>query len=409
MSRRVVITGMGCVSALGDDWATLKANLLKQKTATRVMPEWDKFVDLQTRLGAPVDHFQLPSHYTRRAARSMGRVSLLAVRASELAIQESGLIDNPVLTNGNTGIAYGSSAGSMDSLRIIGYILETGKMKGLTAATYIQSMSHTAAVNIGIFFKIRGRVIPTSSACTSGSQAIGYAYESIRYGKQKVMVAGGAEELSAFTAMIFDVLFATSTKNTTPQLTPSPFDKSRDGLVVGEGAATLILEEYEHARTRGAKIYAEIAGYGCNSDGMHITQPDAVSMAAVMRLSLQDAGLKEKEIGYINLHGTGTKHGDIAESMATNEVFSSAVPVSGVKGHFGHTLGASGALEAMITINMINEGWAVPNANLVEVDPDCAKIDFIIESARKISTQYSMSNNFAFGGINTSLIFRKTI
>jgi 3-oxoacyl-[acyl-carrier-protein] synthase II len=408
MSRRVVITGMGCVSALGDDWATLKDNLLKQKTAIRVMPEWDLFDDLQTRLGAPVDHFQVPANYTRRATRSMGRVSLLAVRASELALNDSGLIDNPVLTDGNTGIAYGSSAGSMDSLRIIGYILETGKMKGLTAATYIQSMSHTAAVNVGIFFKIRGRVIPTSSACTSGSQAIGYAFESIRYGKQKVMVAGGAEELSAFTAMIFDVLFATSTKNTTPQLTPSPFDKNRDGLVVGEGAATLILEEYEHARTRGAKIYAEVVGYGCNSDGMHITQPDAASMAAVMKLALQDAGLSTRNIGYINLHGTGTKHGDIAESMATNEIFGSEVPVSGVKGHFGHTLGASGALEAMITINMINEGWAVPNANLTEVDPDCGKLDYICGAERKIETEHSMSNNFAFGGINTSLIFSKS-
>jgi 3-oxoacyl-[acyl-carrier-protein] synthase II len=339
----------------------------------------------------------------------MGRVSLLAVRATEHALNDSGLIDNPVLTDGNTGIAYGSSAGSMDSLRIIGYILETGKMKGLTAATYIQSMGHTTAVNIGIFFKIRGRIIPTSSACTSGSQAIGYAFESIRYGKQKVMVAGGAEELSAFTAMIFDVLFATSTKNTAPHLTPRPFDKERDGLVVGEGAATLILENYDHARARGAKIYAEIIGYGCNSDGLHITQPDATSMAAVMRLALQDAGLKPSNIGYINLHGTGTEQGDIAESLATNEIFGSEVPVSGVKGHLGHTLGASGALEAMITINMMNERWAIQNANLDEVDSACGKLDYICGTPRQIDSKYSMSNNFAFGGINTSLIFSRYV
>jgi 3-oxoacyl-[acyl-carrier-protein] synthase II len=207
--------------------------------------------------------------------------------------------------------------------------------------------------------------------------------------------------------MIFDVLFATSTKNTTPKLTPRPFDKARDGLVVGEGAATLILENYEHAQARGAKIYAEVIGFGCNADGVHITQPDASSMAVVMGLSLADAGLTSKDIGYINAHGTGTVHGDIAETKATNKVFGSKVPVSGAKGNFGHTLGASGALESILTINMIKEGWFAPNANLSEVDPDCAKLDYIIGIGREISTEYSMSNNFAFGGINTSLIFRK--
>jgi 3-oxoacyl-[acyl-carrier-protein] synthase II len=250
-------------------------------------------------------------------------------------------------------------------------------------------------------------VLPTSSACASGSQAIGFAFETIATGKQTMMLAGGAEELSGPAVAVFDTLYATSTRNDEPHLTPRPFDAKRDGLVVGEGAATLVLEEYEHAKARGAAIHAEIVGFGCNSDGMHITQPTASTMARAMQFALDDARLDPQAIAYVNAHGTSTDRGDIAESQATQQIFGERVPISSLKSYVGHTLGACGALEAWWTIEMMKRNWYAPTLNLTEVDPACATLDYIAGEARTIDADYVMSNNFAFGGINTSLIFRR--
>jgi 3-oxoacyl-[acyl-carrier-protein] synthase II len=279
--------------------------------------------------------------------------------------------------------------------------------QSINATTYIKMMSHTAPVNIGVFFGLTGRVITTSSACTSGSQGIGYAYESIRAGHQLAMLAGGAEELDVTAATVFDTLFATSSRNDTPQLTPRPFDAERDGLVIGEGACTLVLEELEHARARGAVIHAEIVGFGTNSDGQHVTQPNAETMAIAMRLALRDAQLEPAAIGYVNAHGTATDHGDIAETTATHAVFGERMPISSLKSYTGHTLGACGALEAWITLEMMREGWFAPTINLQRVDPRCGALDYIVGDGRALQTEYAMSNNFAFGGINTSLILRR--
>lgn len=406
--RRVVVTGMAGITSLGDTWATIEAALRAGRTGIRYMADWERFVDLHTRLGGPVEGFAAPPHYPRRTVRSMGRVALLSVRASELALADAGLLGDPTIRDGRMGIAYGSSSGSAEPIRAFGEMMETGRMLGVTSTSYIQMMSHTSAVNIGLYFGLTGRVIPTSSACTSGSQAIGYAYESIRFGRQDMMLAGGSEELSAADAAVFDTLFATSTQNDAPERTPRPFDVARDGLVVGEGAATLVLEEREHARARGATIYAEIVGYACNSDGAHVTQPEAATMATAMRLSLLDAGLAPGAIGYVNAHGTGTDRGDVAESQATAEVFDNQVPIASLKGHFGHTLGACGAIEAWLSIEMMRHGWFAPTANLKNVDPNCAELDYLMGSGRKMDVEYIMSNNFAFGGINTSLIVKRT-
>ena len=404
--RRVVVTGMAGITSLGDAWPAIEANLRAGRTGIRRMADWERFGDLNTRLGAPVEDFSVPAHYPRRMVRSMGRVALLSVRASEMALADAGLLDDPMIHDGRMGIAYGSSAGSMEPLRAFARMLETGSMLDVTSTSYIQMMSHTSAVNIGLFFGLTGRVIPTSSACTSGSQAIGYAYEAIRFGRQDMMLAGGAEELSALDAAVFDTLFATSSKNDTPECTPRPFDAARDGLVVGEGAATLILEEREHALARGATIFAEIVGFACNSDGAHITQPEAATMATAMRLALKDAGLPPSAIGYVNAHGTATDRGDIAESRATAEVLG-PVALSSLKGHFGHTLGACGAIESWLSIEMMRHGWFAPTANLENVDPNCAELDYLTGAGRAMRVDYLMSNNFAFGGINTSLIFRR--
>ena len=279
--------------------------------------------------------------------------------------------------------------------------------EGINANTYIKMMSHTAPVNMGVFFGTTGRIITTSSACTSGSQGLGYAFETIQSGKQLAMLAGGAEELDATQAAVFDTLFATSTKNATPELTPRPFDVHRDGLVLGEGACTFVLEELEHAKARGARIVAEIIGFASNSDGTHVTHPNPATMAQAMRMALDDAALAPDAIGYVNAHGTATDQGDVAESNATHAVFGGAVPVSTLKGYMGHTLGACGALEAWMTLEMMREGWFAKNANLSDPDPRCGAVDFIMGEARQLQTDVVMSNNFAFGGINTSLIFKR--
>ncbi len=405
--RRVAVTGMAGITAFGDNWATIEARLRSGKNAVRRMHEWDYFDNLNSRLGAPVDDFATPGHYSRKMVRSMGRVSLMAVRASEMALLDAGLLDDPSIRDGRMGIAYGSSAGSVDPVRVFGRMLDTGSMQGVTSTSYIQMMPHTAAVNVGLFFGLKGRVVPTSSACTSGSQGIGYAYEAIRFGRQQMMLAGGAEELSAPGAAVFDTLFATSCRNEAPETTPRPFDRERDGLVVGEGATTLVLEDFDSARARGARIYAEIVGYASNSDGLHITQPEASTMAVVMRDALADAGLSASAIGYVSAHGTATDRGDVAESQATQQVLGSGKPISSMKSYLGHTLGACGAIEAWWAIEMMRRGTFAPTLNLTTPDPACGELDYLMGAWRMLETEYIMSNNFAFGGINTSLIFKR--
>lgn len=405
--KRVVVTGMGAITPIGSDWSTIEARLRSGRNAVQVFPEWDRYRELNTRLGAPVTDFTVPAHYPRKKLRSQGRVSLLATRATEMALADAGLLDDPSITDGRMGIAYGSSTGSTSAIGDFGQMITTGSMKNLNATSYIQMMSHTAAVNVGLFFGLKGRVIPTSSACTSGSQGIGYAYEAIRFGRQQLMVAGGAEELCPTEAAVFDTLFATSTRNGEPSLTPRPFDSNRDGLVIGEGAGSLILEELEHALARGAHIHAEIVGFACNSDGAHITQPEASTIEAVIRQALADASLSPEAIGYVNAHGTATERGDIAESTAAHAVFGARLPVSSLKSYTGHTLGACGAIESIVTVEMMNRGWYHPTLNLQQVDPACAALDYITGCGREMHCDYVMNNNFAFGGINTSLIFRR--
>ncbi|WP_373976324.1 beta-ketoacyl-ACP synthase [Chitinibacter sp. SCUT-21] len=405
--KRVVVTGMAGITSLGSDWATIASAMRAGQTGIRRIDEWAQYRDLNTQIAGPVLDFALPAHYTRKHTRSMGRIAQMAVYATECALNDAGLLGNPIIQDGRMGVAYGSSTGSTEAIQAFGYSLLEKDVNGLNANSYLRMMSHTSAVNIGVYFGLKGRVIPTSSACTSGSQGIGYAYEAIKYGQQKLMVAGGAEELCPTEAMVFDTLYATSTKNDAPHTTPRPFDQDRDGLVIGEGAGTLILEELEHALARGAHIHAEIVGFACNSDGAHVTRPESATMEVAMRLALDNAELKASDIGYVNAHGTATEQGDIAESQATHRVFGEQMPVSSLKGYFGHTLGACGALEAWLTIEMLNGGWFAGNVNLDTLDPACGTLDYLPLAGREIQCVHVMSNNFAFGGINTSLIFRR--
>ena len=409
MGRRVVVTGMALASPLGCSREKAFQKLLEMKNCVKYLPELEKFQRLNSKLAAPVTDFEIPSHYNRKVLRTMGRISIMSVATAEEALADAGLLGDEIITNGETGVSYGSSTGSLDSVLEFYSMMRDFEVKGVNSGSYVKMMSQTASVNISLYFKTTGRLIPTSSACTSGSMGIGYAYEAIKDGYQTVMIAGGAEEYHPTHIAVFDTLYATSLQNATPELTPKPFDRERDGLVIGEGAGTLILEEYEHAKKRGAKIYAEVLGFGTSTDGTHITNPNSETMKNALELALKDASLSADKIGYVNAHGTATIQGDIAESNATYNVFKRAVPVSTIKSYTGHTLGACGAIEAILSIDMARKGWFCPTINLENVDENCGKLDYIMKQGRELKTSLIMSNNFAFGGINTSLIFNTKV
>ena len=403
--RRVVVTGMGIVSSLGSTVESAYSRLKVFENLVNVEESLTEYKGLNTHLASRFKFVQ-PSNWTRKTTRSMGDVSMYALAASEQALTDA-VIDDATLQSGRLGVAYGSCSGSIPPLLDFYSMMKTKEVVGITSGTYIKLMPQTTACNLSVHFKTHGRLVPTGTACTSGSLAIGNAYELIKYGLQDVMIAGGAEEYSPAQIAVFDTLFATSTKNSAPKATPSPYDKNRDGLVIGEGAATLILEERSHALARGAKIYAEVVGFCENTDGTHVTNPNAETMAGAIQGAIDDAGIDASAVAYVNGHGTATKAGDIAETQATRSVFNREVAISSTKSYIGHTLGACGAIEAAMTIMMMREGWFHPNLNLTENDPECAALDYLTGEGRKIDAEFVMSNNFAFGGVNTSLIFRK--
>jgi 3-oxoacyl-[acyl-carrier-protein] synthase II len=406
--RRVVVTGMSGVTALGGEWPEIEECMRAGKTGTRYIQEWDRLQDLTCKVGAPADWFRHEGFYPRQKMRAMGRVAVMAVHATEKALEQAGLTDDPVLRSGRAGVACGSSFGSTPPIRDFVAFLDTGKTGALNATSYIRMMAHTAAVNISVTFGLTGRIITTSSACTSGSQGIGYGFEAIREGHADVMICGGAEEFCPSMAVVFDRLYATSTAgNEAPEQACKPFDAARDGLVVGEGAGFLVLEELQRALARGARPLAEVVGFATNADGAHVSHPAQQTQAFVMREALASAEIDKNAIDFVSGHGTGTVAGDIVESQATMRVFGGSVPFHTLKGHFGHSLGACGGIEAWLGIEMMRSGWLAPIANFGKYDSRCAELDYICAGGRSVDAAHFVSNNFAFGGINTSLVFAR--
>lgn len=407
MSRRVVVTGIGFLSPLGDDIPTLKESILQNKSGVKVMESWQEEISgIATIIAAPIaeqDYKDIPRKYRR----SMGKVALMSAKSMQSAIDDSGL-EQSHIQDLRTGLSFGSTMGANEALmEWISTVYTNKSFKNQNSMIFLKSMSHTISANLAALFSIKGRNIPTCSACTSSSQAIGAGYESVKYGMSDIMFVGGAEGLHYLSEGVFEVIAATSTGyNDNPTLTPKPFDRDRDGLIIGEGAGTLVLEEYEHAKKRGAKIYAELRGYATTCDGNHLTTPSREGMGNVMNIALENANLSPKDIGYINAHATSTQKGDIEESHATYEIFGKNVPISSTKSYMGHLLGGCGVVESIISIMALNEKLLPANKNLDNVDPQCADLDYIREH-RDTSIEHVMSNNFAFGGINTSLIFSK--
>jgi len=406
MTRRVVVTGMGGLCPLGEGWPAVREGLLACRSGISRQPDWDGVAGLKTRLGAAAD-FQRPAHYPRKKARTMGRVALLAARAVELALTEAGLLRDGVIDAPECGIAFGSTSGAPPFIeRYAERITVNRTLSGVNVSDYIKFMSHSPAANLAQFFGVRGRVIPACSAGASGALAIGLAYENIKHGKQDVMIAGGAEELALYSAVVFDLLGVASTRNDAPERTPRPFDVARDGLVTAEGAAAFILESRERARARGANILAEVVGFGTRNDGAGFWSPSIAGLRDAMRLALADAGLHPDRIDAVNAHGAAVEAWDIAETQAVREVFGRPVPIGSLKGSLGHALGAAGALESWISIMAMAEGWLAPTRGLQTVDTRCAPLDYV-KAARETSVRCLMSNSYGLGGAAASLIFKR--
>jgi 3-oxoacyl-[acyl-carrier-protein] synthase II len=404
--KRVVITGMGSVSPLGVGVDALMIGLAEGRNAVQRMDEWNIYQGLQSLVGAPAP-LENEKEIPRKQRRSMGRMSIFAAQAAKQAELDSGL-DSAVVQGERCGCITGSTMGSAGSINeTFEIMLPARDLSLLNSTKFFQCVSHTTAMNVSQYLGIRGMVLSTAAACASGLQAVGTAADLIRSGRQDVIFCGGAEELHPTVTGSFDILYATSTHhNDTPEETPRPFDKNRDGLVCGEGAGILVLEELEHAKRRGAKIYGEVSGYYTCASGTHISQSDSESMIRCMRAALDEAKLNSDQIDYISAHATATLHGDEREAEAIQTVFGSQVPVSSLKGNLGHTLGASGAIELIASLKMMEQGILYPTHNLKEIDPACEGIEHVLET-RESPVSAFLKNSFAFGGINAALICNK--
>ncbi len=396
--KRVVVTGTGVISALGCDCDSLWNNLLAGKSAVRTMPEWPDMPP--GTLAAPVelDENVLKS-VDRKLRRSMGQVAVYAALAAQQAVLQSGLSPE-LLGSGRAGCMISSTMGSARNLKESVEIWNSPDREMMPAMQFFKCVSHTAAMNVANLFGIRGMQLSPCSACASGLQAVGAAYDAIRAGRQDVVLAGGAEELSPMVTGSFELLFALSRTDS------RPFDADRDGLVCGEGAGVLVLEEYEHAVRRNAPILFEVAGYATNCSGMSLSQSDGDSIEACIRLALADAGVDA--VDYVNAHATATSQGDREEASALRNVFGGKVAVSSLKGNLGHTLGASGAIELAMAGRMMEMGLILPTRGLRVVAEDCGGLDHVME-LREQRIDTFVKSSFAFGGVNAVLVGKRFI
>ncbi len=375
------------------------------RSAVRRMEGWDQYIGLHSLVGATVD-MQDEKRIPRQKRRSMGRMSIFAAQAADEAIADAGIsLAGEDLWR--IGCVIGSTMGSAKSINdAFETMLPNKDLSRLNSTMFFQCMSHTAAVNVAQYLGLNGTIMAPAAACASALHAIGTGYDLIRLGRQDVLLCGGAEELHPTVTGSFDILFATSTKyNDTPKKTPRPFDKDRDGLVCGEGSGLVVLEDYERAIKRNAKIYAEITGYSTTANGLHVSQSNRESMVVCMRQALRDARVQSAEIDYINAHATATLQGDQEEAEAIAEVFGSAVPASSLKGYIGHTLGASGAIELAASLSMMERGVIYPTLNLDTVSSDCGGIHHVMQPLKK-QIRTILKNGFAFGGFNAALVCR---
>jgi 3-oxoacyl-[acyl-carrier-protein] synthase II len=396
---------MGIRSPIGNSPEEFVKSLKERRSGISIMPEWETIKGLRTRVAGLCDIEGEEESVPRQYRRSMGRVAMLAALSAIDAVKSSGLREEEIASQA-CGVSYGSTEGSVRSqMEYIGNMIQNRSLEGIPPSWYLKCMSHTCAGNLSILFHTRGPFIASCPACVSGSQGIGFGYEAIKTGKADLMITGGADEVDVLSAAVFDLMMATSSNyNDRPSETPRPFDEKRDGLVVAEGAATLILEEYERAKNRGAPIFGEIEGFWTNGSGMHLTNSDARSMEECLLAALKDAGRSPDEIQHVSAHATGTTHGDDVEATVINTIYGPDVPTASIKGYMGHTMGACGAIEAIATLLMMRESFIAPTLNLETPDPALPRLNHVIGEPLDQRFCLAVLNNFAFGGVNTSLV-----
>jgi len=412
--RRVVITGLGAITPLGQTVKETWENLVKGKSGVGYIDRFDTS-NLPVKIAAQIRNFDPVERLSQKEAgvpiKKLDLFSIYALWAAEEAIEDSALLKGPFDPD-RVGVIIASGIGGVETLEreiIVGYTKGYDRISPYLIPMMIPDM---ASGLIAIKYRFKGPNYCTVSACASSAHAIGDAFRLIRYGDADVMIVGGSEAPIIPTAVAgFSSMKALSTRNDEPEKASRPFDRDRDGFVMGEGAAVLVLEEYEHAMRRGAKIYAELVGYGATADAYHITAPCADGEGAVkcMLRALEDAKLSPDEVDYINAHGTSTKLNDAAETLAIKKVFGERaykIPVSSTKSMIGHLLGAAGAIEAVATIMTIHTGIIHPTINYENPDPEC-DLDYVPNEARKKEVNVAISNSFGFGGHNVCLVFKK--
>lgn len=404
--KRVVVTGTGAVSPYGEGVDTLISGLESGKSAIRPMEELETIDGLQPAVAGQVPEYTAKA-IPRKFRRTMSPMSIFATLAAQEALHQAGLEDETI-TGGSLGLSVGTTIGSVQSLQsFFAQFLDGLSIHGIKSTEFFKIMNHSCAANLAQRFGITGRVIAPSSACSTGCQTIGLAAEAIAMGKQDFMLCGGADELHPLTVGTFDIIQAASTGyNDSPEATPRPFDADRDGIVCSEGAGILLLESLESARQRGATILAEIIGFSSTSDPSNLASPSADAITRCMEAAMDDAGITPSDVDYVNAHATGTELGDAAESQAVKAIMGNSPRVSSLKGHMGHTMAASGALEMIATLSMLHKEVVIPTNNLLDIAPDCAGIRHVL-TPEQATVRTALKNNFALGGINTSIIIRR--
>lgn len=411
MNRRVVITGCAAITPIGNTKPEIVRHLTEGISGVKIMRSDGLLTEhIHSGVFGTVD-YPIEYDFKRQHRKTMGPVAYYACQTSKEALYHSGLSE-AFITSGRMGVAFGSTHGSPTVQRSIYrtfFDQSQGdqKLGNVGAVDYLKSMVHTTAVNITKMFGITGRVISSSTACTTSAQSIGFGYEAVKFGMQDAMLCGGADEYDTTTVAVFDNLLACSIDfNDTPHLTPRPFDTRRDGLVVGEGAGAVVLEEYEAAKKRGAPILAEVIGFTCNNNGGDLILPNTDGIVRTIQSGLQNARCRVDDVDFVSAHATATKMGDVIEAQAIGKTYGDKPLVSGLKSYMGHTMGSCGVIETILTIYMMQDGFVAPTLNLDEVDPRCNMIRHT-RTLTEMPISTAAIQNFAFGGVNTSLLIQK--
>lgn len=411
MERRVVVTAVSAITPIGYDKETIIHNLMNGVSGVNSLRDDDLLTKyIHSKVYGSVD-YEIEYDFPRKYRKTLGPVSFYACKVAGDVIKSAGFSPE-YLSSGRVGVAFGSTHGSPTVQRGIYETFfrpERSDYFSINASDYLKSMAHTTAVNITRMYGITGRVIASCTACTTGSQSIGYGYEAIKFGMQDAMICGAADEYDTTTIAVFDNLLACSTAfNDTPHSTPRPFDEKRDGLVVGEGAGALLLEEYESAKRRGAEILGEVIGFACSNNGGDLILPNLEGVNQTIRLGLENARIDAERVDFVSAHATATRMGDIVEAQAINANFGSQAQVTAFKSFMGHTMSACGAIESILTLYLMNKGVLIPTLNLEEVDRRCDMIHLVREVTDK-SINIAAVENFAFGGVNTILLFKNKV